>query len=115
MNLKIKLETNMKKSLAIFLSVVGLVLVTTNPAFAQGDNLHLRSGIATRTFNNRTGPADLLNSSVSSDYLAFAANNNVRGNTTATLNTSLAILAGVLTLMLLQRRNRVNIDLKPRH
>jgi hypothetical protein len=113
--LKVKLKTNMNKSLMLFLSVVGLALATANPGFARGDNLQLNSGTATRTANNHTGQSSPLNSSVGSYYLALAANHEGQDTTTATLNTSLAILAGVFTLMLLQRRNHANIVLRPRH
>jgi len=115
MDLKVKQQTIMKKSLAIFLSVVGLALATAAPAFAHGDDLHLRSGTASPSSSNHSRPASLLSGSGASYYLALAANNEGRDATTAKLNTSLAILAGVFTLMLLQRRNHANIVLRPRH
>lgn len=104
----------MKKSLPLFLISVGLVLAAVDPAFSQADNLHLRSGMATRTFNNLTGPASFLIGSVDSSYPASAANDKGR-DTTTTLNTMLAVLAGGLTLVLLQRRNHNDPILRPRH
>ncbi len=104
----------MKNSLTLFLIGVGLVLAAAAPVFAQGNTLRLRSGIATRTINNRTGPVDLLIGSVGASYPALTANNESRDSTTATLNTSLAVLAGGLTLVLLQRRNHSDLILRPR-
>ena len=108
-------ETNMKKTLLLFLCGVGLVLVMADPAFAGSDKLYLRYEVATRTSDNRTEPARALSSSVGGYYLALAANNEGRDATAGTLNTSVAILAGVSTLMLLQRRTHTHIILKPRH
>jgi hypothetical protein len=97
----------MKKSLLLFLFGVGLVLVTTGPAFAQVDNLRLGSGTATLAFNGRLGgPAGQMvpNGPVGSAYPA-AANNNAHGDaTTATFNIGSATLAGTFLLVLLQRR-----------
>ena len=101
----------MKKSLLLFLFGVGLVLITTGPALAQVDNLHLRSGTATRAFNDRTGPGGpagqvVPNGPVGGAYPA-AANHNAHGAaTTATFNMGSATLAGAFTLLLLQRRYR---------
>jgi hypothetical protein len=105
----------MKKTFALFLSGAGLILATAGPAFAQADNLHLNFQIAAPIINNHNRPAELLSGSVGSPYLALATNNDSRGTTATTLNTSLAVLAGVLTLMLLQRRNHDDILLKPKH
>jgi hypothetical protein len=107
--LKVKQETIMKKSLLPFLFGVGLVLVTTSPAFAQADNLPLGSGTATLAFNNRTslgGPTGPVapNSHVGSAYSATANYNPYGGATTTTVNMGSATLAGALTLLLLQRR-----------
>ncbi len=100
----------MKKSSRLFLCVIGLALITADPIFAQGGNLHLRSWPATQaTPGGQAGPADLSNGSVGGSYLATAANNQAHGTTT---HTSQAILAGVLLLMLLQRRYRNEITLK---
>ena len=99
----------MKKSLLLFLFGVGLVLVTTGPAFAQVDNLRLGSGTATLAFNSRIslgGPAGQVvpNGPVGSAYPA-AENHNVHGDaTTATFNIGSATLAGTFLLVLLQRR-----------
>lgn len=97
------------------MAVVGLALATANSGWAQGNNEPLHSRAATRTVNDHTGQAGPLNNSGGGYYLALAANHEGRDTSTATLNTSLAILAGVFTLMLLQRRNHANIVLKPRH
>ena len=105
----------MKKSLTTFLFVVGLALITAGTALAQGDNLYLHSRMATRTFNNRTGPATLASSSIGRSTLALAVKNDNDGTTAATVKTSVAILAGLLTLMLLQRRNHLDIILRPKH
>jgi hypothetical protein len=101
---------NMQKTLMLFLSVVGVALATADSAFARGANLPLRSGAVTPT-----EPASFLKGSVGSYYLALAANHESRGTATATFNASVAILAGVFTLMLLQRRNPANTILKPSH
>jgi hypothetical protein len=105
----------MKKTLMLFVPVIGLALVTANPALAQGNNGQLHSRMAIRASNDRIGQAGPLNSSGGGYYLALAANHEGSDTSTGTLNTSLAILAGVFTLMLLQRRNHANIILKPRH
>ena len=105
----------MRKILTLFLTVVGLVLVAINPAFAHGNNQPLPSGIVTSAFNDHTGPTALFTGPAGRSYLVLAANSEGRGTTTATLNTSLAILAGVLTLMLLQRRSHAHFVLRPRH
>jgi hypothetical protein len=110
----------MKKSLLLFFGV-GLVLVTARTIFAQGNNLYLHSGTATRAFNAGTGPgipagpAAFPNGPGGGSYPVAAANNITHdGATRATFNAGSATLAGTFTLLLLQRRYRNDRVLKPR-
>lgn len=105
----------MKRYLTLFLICLGLELAAVDPASAQGNNPHLRFGIATRTLNNRIGSTDVLIGSVGTSYPALAPNNEGRDSTAAAVNTILAVLAGGLTLVLLQRRNHAELVLRPRH
>jgi hypothetical protein len=105
----------MKKSLMLFLSGVGLVLATAGPAFAPADNLHLRFAATTCTVGASTrpggsaGPAALPAGSVGSSHTTPAANNKAYdGAATATHNAGIATLAGMITLLLLQRRYRIH-------
>jgi hypothetical protein len=105
----------MKKSLMLFLSGIGLVLVAAGPAFAQVDNLHLRSGAMTRTVGASTrlggpaGPAALPDGSVGSSHTTSAANNKAYDGTAPAIpNAGNATLAGMITLLLLQRRHRTH-------
>lgn len=103
----------MKKSLMLFLSGVGLVLVVAAPAFAQMDNLPLPSltttciiGASTRP-GKPNGQAALPDSSVGSAPATPAASNNTYdGSATANHNAGNAALAGMITLLLFQRRYR---------
>lgn len=104
----------MKRNLILFLTGVGLVLISASPVFAQAEGLSLRSMAVPRGFNDRTVAADFSSGSGGASYPA-AANSNARNAATPALDLRMAILAGVLTLMLLQRRNHANIILKPRH
>lgn len=101
----------MKRNLILFLTGIGLVLISAGPVFAQAESLSLHSMAVPQGFNDRTVTADFSSGSVSGAYPS-AANGNAK---TPTFDLRLAILAGVLTLMLLQRRNHANIILKPRH
>ncbi len=104
----------MKRKLLLFLTGIGLVLISASPVFAQAEGLSLRSMAVPHGFNDRTVAADFSSGSVSASYLA-AANSNARNANAPTLDLRMAILAGVVTLMLLQRRNHANIILKSRH
>ena len=105
----------MKRNLILLLTGIGLVLISAGPVFAfKAEGLSLRSMAVPQGFNDRTVAADFSSGSVSTSY-PVAANSNARNAKTPTLDLRMAILAGVLTLMLLQRRNHANIILKPRH
>lgn len=111
----------MNKSLILFLSGLGLILAGAGPAFAQLDNLPLRSGAMTLIIGASTRPggparqAVLPDGSVGSSHTAPAANNNsCDGTATATCNAGNATLAGMVTLLLLQRRYRTHNILMPK-
>jgi hypothetical protein len=104
----------MKRNLILVLTGFGLVLISASPVFAQAEGLSLRSMAVPRGFNDRTATADFSSVSGGASY-PVTANSNARNAATPTLDLRMAILAGVLTLMLLQRRNHANIILKPRH
>ena len=95
----------MKKQLTMFLIGGGLVLTAAAPTLAQGVNLFPRSGMAIRSFNSAFGPANLMVGPAGSSYPALLAKQEDRDATTTSLETGLAVVAGGLTLVLLQRRD----------
>ena len=85
---------------------VGLVLITAVTVLAQGNNLSLPSET---TILKRNAGTSLSGSA------GLAMNQKAHGSATQTsFNTGSATLAGTLTLLLLQRRNRNDRILKPK-
>ena len=93
----------MKRSLKLLSLGGGLVLVTAGTVLAQGNNLSWPSGGA------------ILARRAGADLAGPAVNQKAHDGTIKTsFNTGSATLAGTLTLLLLQRRNRNDRVLKPK-
>jgi hypothetical protein len=112
-------KKNMQKSLSLLLIGCGLLLAPTCDAFAKADILPVNLGSTTPMLHvnsSRNGPAGHTDRAAGGAHpLAAASHQAQDGYATATFNMSGATLAGALTLLLLQRRHRVDYVLRPRH
>jgi hypothetical protein len=109
----------MQKSLTLFLFGFGLVLVSTGAAFAKTDILPVHFGPTTPLFNVNPGrsiPAGHTDRAAGGVYSLVAASHQaVDTYATVTFKMSSAILAGALTLLLIQQKRRTDKVLRLRH
>jgi hypothetical protein len=113
------MRKNMQKPLKLLLFSFGLALVSASTTFAKADSLHVYFGSTTlllKANSSRSVPAGHTDRAAGGALpLAAASHQAQDGYATANFNLSGAILAGVLTLLLLQRRHRADNVLRLRH
>jgi hypothetical protein len=113
-----KFDTKMQKSLTLFLFGFGLVLVSAGAAFAKTDILPVHFGSTTPLFNVNPGrpiPAGHTDHAAGGAFSLVAASHQAADTcATAAFKMSSAILAGALTLLLIQQKRRADNVLRLR-